>query len=252
MATPALKVASPRSISAVLQDYFISFAEVTGLGGFQFVLASKSRLERIFWLIMVAAAVGMTIYDVSNTIQRYSHDVTTTSAAIRRDGFISFPSPTLCVEYETREMLKAHLDGLSLSDINAVERTIANCSSEMVKIGVQDDTGRLNSRCGRLAVAFLADMLADITRIENSADNKTQKLRIWSTHANRITHSYVTKYQLNLGNLIKNVGAYLCELMNITVFVMDSADVHTETPSIPQNPCSADNVKWVGPVPFEM
>ena len=75
---------------------FKKFIESTTVNGVVRIFEGKSIIRRVFWLIIILAATGGCLYNVSNRIQFLISHPTSTTVSITRSTTLTFPAVTVC------------------------------------------------------------------------------------------------------------------------------------------------------------
>ena len=80
----------------IMNEVFAWFNNFTSLGGYTQYVASKNPTSKIFWAILTALGLFITIFSIErNFVDMLAFDVTT-SVSVSDNSSLKFPTVTLC------------------------------------------------------------------------------------------------------------------------------------------------------------
>ena len=121
---------------------FNNYIESTTAHGVVRIFKGKSIVRRLFWLVIVLAAAGGCLYNISDRIRFLISSPTSTTISVTRNTSLSFPAVTVC---NLNNLRASVLNGRNLTDLIqsatflVTEENAASCQEEVESLIIQSD-----------------------------------------------------------------------------------------------------------------
>lgn len=75
------------------------FSTKTGIRGFSFAYSAKNKVEKFMWSVIIIVSLGLTCWDVHDTVKNFTSFPTGTKVSVIDNSTISLGKPTFCIPF---------------------------------------------------------------------------------------------------------------------------------------------------------
>lgn len=247
-----------------------------------FITTSEYTIEAILWAILIGIFAGLTIWNVTDTVNRYQRRETLTRVEAKNMREANYHNPVLCVDYgnnsvslvtrtererflfelnQSSNYLNFLISGSVQFDSAAKNISVRHCEDVDCYISMVESYKKFVSVDKKLStlVEIAALAVSYLTAMENSLSESIEDLGL-STQIKTIENSTLTYSVLDrlllenrgkMDQLSYVVGSILCHKMTVLTGYHIDSRFNSRRSFRLESPCTIENQVWLGLTPFE-